>query len=286
MDAMRKVSKVLCVLGTTSFLMMPASFAAIPVIDADNILQQAKTYGETIKVVTNTAKTLELVILDHMGMSKEDKEAFQKKFDNGINKVTAILNNQNTPLGKMRIKTRMDDPNDPGMTIDELDAMYRSQFPDLAKDSGGCFGTGEIANPVKIVDIWKAYRSHNWQAIGSLMTNNKETLKQYSELMQELDAAMKDLQTLQNASNNAQGIMQAQQIANDIQATNARIDNIRTTLGAIKAQNDLMKSQAEAQKQMNQMVLDKAVGEANVDYVSQLNTDNLTYTIDPDYGSW
>ena len=40
MDAMWKVSKVLCVLGTTSFLMMPASFAAIPVIDAANLAGQ------------------------------------------------------------------------------------------------------------------------------------------------------------------------------------------------------------------------------------------------------
>lgn len=82
----RKFAKILCVLGTTSILMMPAAYAAIPVIDVDNTLQQAKTYAETIKVVTNTAKTLEVVILDHLGLSKEDKEAFHKKFDEGIKK--------------------------------------------------------------------------------------------------------------------------------------------------------------------------------------------------------
>lgn len=268
MDAMRKVSKVLCVLGTTSFLMMPASFAAIPVIDADNILQQAKTYGETIKVVTNTAKTLELVILDHMGMSKEDKEAFQKKFDNGINKVTAILNGDTKSVfNKERFPW---DEKEGQISIEEIQKMYKDQFPSVWDESeGGCFGQGKTDTLQATIAIWQAARQ---QSLGSLMTNNKSTLKQYAELMGQLNEAMKDLQDLQEASSNAQGIMQAQQIANDIQTTNARIDNIRTAILAIKGQNDVMQHQAEAQSKQNDMQLKQATDQANANYAASLNT--------------
>lgn len=268
MDAMRKVSKVLCVLSTTSFLMMPASFAAIPVIDADNILQQAKTYGETIKVVTNTAKTLELVILDHMGMSKEDKEAFQKKFDNGINKVTAILNGDTKSVfNKDRFPW---DEKEGQISIEEIQKMYKDQFPSVWDESeGGCFGQGKTDTLQATIAIWQAARQ---QSLGSLMTNNKSTLKQYAELMGQLNEAMKDLQDLQEASSNAQGIMQAQQIANDIQTTNARIDNIRTAILAIKGQNDVMQHQAEAQSKQNDMQLKQATDQANANYAASLNT--------------
>lgn len=268
MDAMRKVSKVLCVLGATSFLMMPASFAAIPVIDADNILQQAKTYGETIKVVTNTAKTLELVILDHMGMSKEDKEAFQKKFDNGINKVTAILNGDTKSVfNKERFPW---DEKEGQISIEEIQKMYKDQFPSVWDESeGGCFGQGKTDTLQATIAIWQAARH---QSLGSLMENNKSTLKQYAELMGQLNEAMKDLQDLQEASSNAQGIMQAQQIANDIQTTNARIDNIRTAILAIKGQNDVMQHQAEAQSKQNDMQLKQATDQANANYAASLNT--------------
>lgn len=267
MDAMRKVSKVLCVLGATSFLMMPASFAAIPVIDADNILQQAKTYGETIKVVTNTAKTLELVILDHMGMSKEDKEAFQKKFDNGINKVTAILNGDTKSVfNKERFPW---DEKEGQISIEEIQKMYKDQFPSVWDESeGGCFGQGKTDTLQATIAIWQAARQ---QSLGSLMTNNKSTLKQYAELMGQLNEAMKDLQDLQEASSNAQGIMQAQQIANDIQTTNARIDNIRTAILAIKGQNDVMQHQAENQSKQNDIQLQTATAQANSNYIKGLN---------------
>lgn len=268
MDAMRKVSKVLCVLGTTSFLMMPASFAAIPVIDADNILQQAKTYGETIKVVTNTAKTLELVILDHMGMSKEDKEAFQKKFDNGINKVTAILNGDTKSIFNQERYPW--DEKDGQISIEEIQKMYKEQFPSVWDESeGGCFGQGKTDTLQATIAIWQAARQ---QSLGSLMMNNKSTLKQYAELMGQLNEAMKDLQDLQEASSNAQGIMQAQQIANDIQTTNARIDNIRTAILAIKGQNDVMQHQAEAQSKQNDMQLKQATDQANANYAASLDT--------------
>ena len=267
MDAMRKVSKVLCVLGTTSFLMMPASFAAIPVIDADNILQQAKTYGETIKVVTNTAKTLELVILDHMGMSKEDKEAFQKKFDNGLEKVTAILNGDTKSVfNKDRFPW---DEKEGQISIEEIQKMYKDQFPSVWDESeGGCFGQGKTDTLQATIAIWQAARQ---QSLGSLMTNNKSTLKQYAELMGQLNEAMKDLQDLQEASSNAQGIMQAQQIANDIQTTNARIDNIRTAILAIKGQNDVMQHQAENQSKQNDIQLQTATAQANSNYIKGLN---------------
>ena len=89
--------------------------------------------------------------------------------------------------------------------------------------------------------------------------------------MGQLNEAMKDLQDLQEASSNAQGIMQAQQIANDIQTTNARIDNIRTAILAIKGQNDVMQHQAENQSKQNDIQLQTATAQANSNYIKGLN---------------
>lgn len=107
------------------------------------------------------------------------------------------------------------------------------------------------------------------------MENNKSTLKQYAELMGELHAAMKDLQDLQDASSNAKGIMQAQQIANDIYATNARIDNIRTAILAIKGQNDVMQNQAEAQSRQNDIQMQQGMNQANANYAKSLKTGSI-----------
>lgn len=263
----RKIAKVLCVLGTTSILMMPAAFAAIPVIDVDNTLQQAKTYAETIKVVTNTAKTLEVVILDHLGLSKEDKEAFHKKFDEGIKKVTAILNGDTT--GIFNRERHPLDERDGKINLQEITKMYDEQFPQVWADSIVASPNGNNPGSLQAtIELWKAARN---RSLGSLMENNKSTLKQYAELMGELHAAMKDLQDLQEASSNAKGIMQAQQIANDIYATNARIDNIRTAILAIKGQNDVMQNQAEAQSRQNDIQIKQAMNQANAKYAEGLN---------------
>ena len=147
--------------------------------------------------------------------------------------------------------------------------MYKDQFPSVWDESeGGCFGQGKTDTLQATIAIWQAARQ---QSLGSLMTNNKSTLKQYAELMGQLNKAMKDLQDLQEASSNAQGIMQAQQIANDIQTTNARIDNIRTAILAIKGQNDVMQHQAENQSKQNDIQLQTATAQANSNYIKGLN---------------
>ena len=43
-----------------SMCICTAAYAAIPVIDDQNILQQLKTYEETVKVVTNTKEQISL----------------------------------------------------------------------------------------------------------------------------------------------------------------------------------------------------------------------------------
>ena len=279
----RKFAKILCVLGTTSILMMPAAYAAIPVIDVDNTLQQAKTYAETIKVVTNTAKTLEVVILDHLGLSKEDKEAFHKKFDEGIKKVTAILNGDTT--GIFNTERHPLDERDGKINLQEITKMYDEQFPQVWADSIVASPNGNNPGSLKAtIELWKAARN---RSIGSLMENNKSTLKQYAELMGELHAAMKDLQDLQDASSNAKGIMQAQQIANDIYATNARIDNIRTAILAIKGQNDVMQNQAEAQSRQNDIQMQQAMNQASANYAKSLKDRGVSFRMkSKPYNPW
>ena len=56
---MKKTATVLLIAVSIAAAPLPAS-AAIPVIDAENIAQQLKTYLESVKLVTNTAEQIRL----------------------------------------------------------------------------------------------------------------------------------------------------------------------------------------------------------------------------------
>ena len=59
---MENLSKQTLIIGiiASSMCICTAAYAAIPVIDDQNILQQLKTYEETVKVVSNTKEQISL----------------------------------------------------------------------------------------------------------------------------------------------------------------------------------------------------------------------------------
>ena len=64
---MKKTATVLLIAVSIAAAPLPAS-AAIPVIDAENIAQQLKTYLESVKIVTNTAEQIRLQLQELMSL--------------------------------------------------------------------------------------------------------------------------------------------------------------------------------------------------------------------------
>ena len=77
------------------------SHAQIPVIDTSNIMQQAKTLAETVKVVTNTAQQIQLQLQELKSWPEEQLNKLTAKFDGGIQKITDTINSKTSILGDL-----------------------------------------------------------------------------------------------------------------------------------------------------------------------------------------
>ena len=86
----QQMKKAVVVFGLSGILLaipMTAS-AAIPVIDDQNIMQQLKTYMESIKIVTNTAQQIELQLKELESLPEKVLQSYKDAFQASIEKVT------------------------------------------------------------------------------------------------------------------------------------------------------------------------------------------------------
>lgn len=81
------------VAGAFSLLLMNPvrTEAAIPVIDDSNIMQQIKTYTETIKVVTNTAEQIKLQLKELTSLPQQILDTYKNAVANSMAIVTGAL---------------------------------------------------------------------------------------------------------------------------------------------------------------------------------------------------
>ena len=83
-----------------SMCICTAAYAAIPVIDDQNILQQLKTYEETVKVVTNTKEQISLQLKELEKLPSHILNGYKQTLENGredvykrqrLSRITTIL---------------------------------------------------------------------------------------------------------------------------------------------------------------------------------------------------
>lgn len=236
------------VLLAMSTATLPAH-AAIPVIDTSNIAEQAKTYAETIKVVTNTKAQIELMTQELKKLPSSILSSYKTAFSEGISRVASILQQNG---GVIYTSTGIAGGQYAGISTAEINKQMTLRFP------------GIIGNDLPA--SMTAERTARSVAISSIMENNANTLAAYSSLVNELNGCMRDLKDLQELSHNATGNMQAQQIANDIQMVTNHMNNINTAILALKGQQSAMQSQAEAQEKQNQIAVEdaRATAESNI----------------------
>lgn len=207
-------------------LTVPAE-AAIPVIDDQNIVQQLKTYTETLNVVKNTAEQISLQLKELMAMPENILNEYKQAFNDSIAAVKNTLSNSDLLVDK-----------------DEWDEYWKETYPRI--NSGDYKQT-----------VWSE-RSINDTLQEIMSMRNEEDVNSYHELMAELEKSKVRLQDLLEQNKTAEGNKQAQQIANMIATEKANIDSINTAIQAITDKNQLMHQQAEVLKAQNR----KAVMEA------------------------
>lgn len=226
--------------------------AAIPVIDTANIAKQAETLAETIKVVTNTAEQVSLMLKDMKVLPESVYKKYTDSFNKGQEKIADVLNNNGAMLaGTTGIA------GDTNVNKVDVSKFLSQNFPGLSNSNYSMDGRTTAL----------------LTATGALLRNNENTVAAYQEIMKALDDTNTELGKLLEQSANVEGSVQAQQISNQIQAKQAQIESLRTALSALDAQQKVMTSQAEAQEKKNQIDLATNQGEAEKKAAQQIAKD-------------
>ncbi|WP_295235982.1 hypothetical protein [Veillonella sp.] len=239
------MKKRLLPLAIISFLSItPFSHAAVPVTDAENIMQQAKTLAETVKVVTNTAQQIQLQLQELQAWPKAQLDRLQGMVDNSLKRIEAIAGEGKTGVLRLPMSMPGTIANPDGSdTKSYMDIDARKYFEAVFPILGGKF------NPVATADALRAAQQAGWI---TLSENNIETIKKIQGLMVESSKVMNDIATLTKLGNEAVGAKQSAQISNQINAAKSRLESINTVLNAMTGQQQIMQHQQELQNKQNE----------------------------------
>lgn len=222
-----------------SLLLTVPAKAAIPVIDDQNILQQLKTYKETLNVVKNTAQQISLQIKELIAIPKNILNDYKQAFNNSIDSVKKSLINSDLLVDK-----------------DEWNNYWKDVYPRIN------------SNDYKQTVSSERTINDTLQEIMSM--RNEKDVNSYHELMAELEKSKVRLQDLLEQNKIVEGNKQAQQIANMIAAEKANIESINTAIQAITDKNQLMHQQAEVLKAQNRQAVMKAGARAEREYIENM----------------
>ena len=228
----QRMKKTVVVFGLSGFLFvvpMTAS-ASIPVIDDQNILQQLKTYMESIKIVTNTAQQIALQLKELESLPEKVLQSYKDAFQASVEKIT-----QATKAG--------------GILADEGDwrVWWNEVFPSVKQGEATFLAERSIDASIQEV----------------LSMQNQKNVESYHALMKELEESKKRLADLLELNKTPEGQKQAVQISNQIAAEKAHIETINTSIQAIAVQNQAMKNQAEVTKEKHQQAAAEASAKAS-----------------------
>lgn len=251
MELKKHTLTALCVLAVAGCISTQPVHAAIPVIDTDNILQQIKTYQETLKLNNITQQQEILQEKEMLSLPMEILNNYKKKMSAGWTAILDILGSHGTTIrGTTGIYS---DKNVPEI---EINSWFQQKFP------------GIIGNDLP--ETMQSARTAKYMAIATLMANNKETVTAIQKLTAELDGINKEIQQAEQESANAEGQMQAQQVANHIAALQTRAQSIKIIIQSLQGQQQALKNQAETQEKKNQLDLQDAQAQSEREAIEKM----------------
>lgn len=223
------------------------SDGAYLVKDVKNIAQTVKVYTETAKVVANTLKQVGLSEIDIANINGF-LEKFQTKFGEQNKRMENILAEHTGYIGT-------------GFAGDtefsSADKYLKTIMPVISSDDGKIsLNARNVARMVYMTAI---------------MDNNQNVLEATKDIQEGLTEAHKELEDLMEENrklgiSGKKGTLAAQQINNQIKVVQARIDSYNTILKSIMSENEIVRSQAEAQEKQNEVIANKAQTEREIEF--------------------
>lgn len=246
------------------------SHAQIPVIDTSNIMQQAKTLAETVKVVTNTAQQIQLQLQELKSWPEEQLNKLTAKFDGSIQKITDTINSKTSILGDLNKGIGKEGWSEKGgLSTNEIKDLLSKSFPEI----------GTTTNLAANQDALQASKRNGWSILSK---SNIDTLQKYHQYTQMVADATKELGDLVKMSDKAIGAKQSAQIGNRISAVKGRIDGINSILSALTGQQAALKEAQELQEKKNEEIATKSRIEANINAINSESKSAASSTLGED----
>lgn len=220
-------------------LIFNTAHAAIPVIDDQNILQQLKTYTETINVVKNTAEQISMQVKELTSLPQQILDRYTTAFNESIANVRQTLEAANF----------FKDP-------EKWNDFWNETYPRISGDDYK-------------QTVWSE-RTVNDTIQEIMSMQNKQDVENYHSLVDELEKSKERLQDLLEQNKTAVGNKQVEQISNQIAAEKAHIESINTSIQAIMNKNQVMKQQAEVMKAINHKTVMEAGAKAEKEAVAKM----------------
>lgn len=195
------------------------SYGAIAVIDTQNIVQQAKTYAETARIVTNTAQQITLQIKELASWPADVLNSYTSKLTSSINQVTNTVKGAAFNFGTGALK-------------DDIEGYWESTFKSVDSNT--------ITDALERAERKKSREKAN--------EKNKGYLKAYKDLTNQLETQMKAMNDLVGKNASVEGQKQSQQLQNQMLAVQANIDNIKIAMQTLNHKRQLEKEAAEIKK--------------------------------------
>lgn len=278
----------------------------IPVVDDSNIAQQAKTYAETMKVVTNTAQQITLQLQELKAWPEEQLNKLNTKFDDTVKRLEEQIKKGRTNIYAQIGLDADGNPQKGGGGWDEklagtgvnlsswkdikpedIRKLFTQAFPELGKFGGiatttpGITGGVDVALPTATANQEAATsaKKHSW---GFLSKLNAQNLASYQAILADIASGTEELSKLVQMSGKATGSKQVMQVANQISAVKARIDAANSYLQAVQGQHEVMKHQAEIQEKINDKKQAEASAKAETEAVKKIvNEKSIGWGDDP-----
>ena len=259
---------------TTSIILgastLPSHASGIPVIDTSNIMQQAKTFAETVKVVTNTAQQIQLQLQELKSWPEEQLNKLTSKFDSGVQKITDTINSKTSILGDLNKGIGKEGWSEKGgLSTNEIKDLLSKSFPEI----------GTTTNLAANQDALQASKRNGWSILSK---SNIDTLQKYHQYTQMVADATKELGDLVKMSDKAIGAKQSAQIGNRISAVKGRIDGINSILSALTGQQAALKEAQELQEKKNEEIATKSRIEANINAINSESKSAASSTLGED----
>lgn len=220
------------------------TYAAIAVVDVQNIAKTAQVYAETVNMVKNTAQQITLQAKELLSFPADVLNNYTSAYTNSINDISSAMRNTAYNFST-------------GTLGNSIDNYWKSKFVTYDKD--------HITDTVLKEDYSRQYNV--------ITEDNKKYSELYYQFQRDLEKKAKLLGELLQKSATVEGQKQSQQLNAQIAGVKANIELIKISMDELDKKRKLEAQQMGIGNSINLSNLGTAKAESTEKFIKSLHTD-------------